>query len=90
MSHPGQDVDVGGYAFPASTQVKTAATHFGCAFISVAEGTALFGRRQSAFAPMPAGDHIGFPNAAAYGATKAALASLTRAWAAEFSPPVCV
>jgi len=29
---------------------------------------------------------IGMVGAAAYGATKAALASLTRAWAAEFSP----
>jgi NAD(P)-dependent dehydrogenase (short-subunit alcohol dehydrogenase family) len=29
---------------------------------------------------------IGLPGGAAYGATKAALASLTRAWAAEFSP----
>ena len=29
---------------------------------------------------------IGMPGGAAYGATKAALASLTRSWAAEFSP----
>jgi NAD(P)-dependent dehydrogenase (short-subunit alcohol dehydrogenase family) len=29
---------------------------------------------------------LGLSGAAAYGATKAALASLTRAWAAEFSP----
>jgi NAD(P)-dependent dehydrogenase (short-subunit alcohol dehydrogenase family) len=29
---------------------------------------------------------IGLPGGAAYGATKAALASLTRAWAAEYSP----
>jgi NAD(P)-dependent dehydrogenase (short-subunit alcohol dehydrogenase family) len=29
---------------------------------------------------------VGLPGGAAYGATKAALASLTRAWAAEFSP----
>ncbi|MCU1352784.1 MAG: family NAD(P)-dependent oxidoreductase [Acidimicrobiales bacterium] len=29
---------------------------------------------------------IGLPGAAAYGATKAALSSMTRAWAAEFSP----
>jgi NAD(P)-dependent dehydrogenase (short-subunit alcohol dehydrogenase family) len=29
---------------------------------------------------------IGLPGGAAYGATKAALASLTRSWAAEFSP----
>jgi len=29
---------------------------------------------------------IGLPNAAAYGATKATLASMTRSWAAEFSP----
>jgi NAD(P)-dependent dehydrogenase (short-subunit alcohol dehydrogenase family) len=29
---------------------------------------------------------IGLPGAAAYGATKAALSALTRAWAAEFSP----
>ena len=29
---------------------------------------------------------IGLPAAAAYGATKGALESLTRAWAAEFSP----
>lgn len=29
---------------------------------------------------------IGFPGGAAYGATKAALSSMTRAWAAEFSP----
>ena len=30
--------------------------------------------------------HVGLAGGAAYGATKAALASLTRAWAAEFSP----
>lgn len=30
--------------------------------------------------------HIGLAGGAAYGATKAALASMTRAWAAEFSP----
>jgi NAD(P)-dependent dehydrogenase (short-subunit alcohol dehydrogenase family) len=29
---------------------------------------------------------IGMPGAAAYGATKAALSSMTRSWAAEFSP----
>jgi NAD(P)-dependent dehydrogenase (short-subunit alcohol dehydrogenase family) len=29
---------------------------------------------------------IGMPGGAAYGATKAALASMTRSWAAEFSP----
>jgi NAD(P)-dependent dehydrogenase (short-subunit alcohol dehydrogenase family) len=29
---------------------------------------------------------VGFPDAAAYSATKAALGSLTRSWAAEFSP----
>jgi len=29
---------------------------------------------------------IGLASAAAYGATKAAMASLTRSWAAEFSP----
>jgi len=29
---------------------------------------------------------IGLPSGAAYGATKAALASLTRAWTAEYSP----
>ncbi len=29
---------------------------------------------------------IGLAGSAAYGATKAALSSLTRAWAAEFSP----
>jgi NAD(P)-dependent dehydrogenase (short-subunit alcohol dehydrogenase family) len=29
---------------------------------------------------------IGLPNAAAYGATKAALASMTQAWTAEYSP----
>jgi NAD(P)-dependent dehydrogenase (short-subunit alcohol dehydrogenase family) len=29
---------------------------------------------------------IGLAGAAAYGATKAALSSMTRAWAAEFSP----
>src|SRR2546428_8297125 len=29
---------------------------------------------------------LGLPGAAAYGATKAALASFTQAWAAEFSP----
>jgi NAD(P)-dependent dehydrogenase (short-subunit alcohol dehydrogenase family) len=29
---------------------------------------------------------LGLPNGAAYGATKAALASLTRAWTAEYSP----
>jgi NAD(P)-dependent dehydrogenase (short-subunit alcohol dehydrogenase family) len=29
---------------------------------------------------------IGLPNGAAYGATKAALVSLTQAWAAEYSP----
>jgi NAD(P)-dependent dehydrogenase (short-subunit alcohol dehydrogenase family) len=30
--------------------------------------------------------HVGLPGGAAYGATKAALAAMTRAWAAEFSP----
>jgi NAD(P)-dependent dehydrogenase (short-subunit alcohol dehydrogenase family) len=30
--------------------------------------------------------HIGMPGGAAYGATKAALAAMTRSWAAEFSP----
>lgn len=30
--------------------------------------------------------HVGLAGGAAYGATKAALSSLTRAWAAEFSP----
>lgn len=30
--------------------------------------------------------HIGFAGGAAYGATKAALSSMTRSWAAEFSP----
>jgi NAD(P)-dependent dehydrogenase (short-subunit alcohol dehydrogenase family) len=30
--------------------------------------------------------HVGLAGGAAYGATKAALASLTRSWAAEFSP----
>jgi len=30
--------------------------------------------------------HIGMPGGAAYGGTKGALASMTRAWAAEFSP----
>lgn len=30
--------------------------------------------------------HVGLAGGAAYGATKAALTSLTRAWAAEFSP----
>jgi NAD(P)-dependent dehydrogenase (short-subunit alcohol dehydrogenase family) len=29
---------------------------------------------------------IGLPGGAAYGATKAALAAMTRAWAVEFSP----
>jgi NAD(P)-dependent dehydrogenase (short-subunit alcohol dehydrogenase family) len=29
---------------------------------------------------------VGLPNAAAYSATKGALASMTRSWAAEFSP----
>ncbi|MFE4826735.1 SDR family NAD(P)-dependent oxidoreductase [Streptomyces sp. NPDC056672] len=33
-----------------------------------------------------AGGQIGIPGAAAYSATKAALAALTRCWAAEFSP----
>ena len=32
---------------------------------------------------------IGLSGGAAYGATKAALSSMTRAWAAEFSPAVC-
>ena len=32
---------------------------------------------------------IGLAGGAAYGATKAALASMTRAWAAEFSPAAC-
>jgi NAD(P)-dependent dehydrogenase (short-subunit alcohol dehydrogenase family) len=53
----------------------------------------------AAFAPMMAANgrgsivnicsmaaQIGLAGAAAYGATKAALASMTRAWAAEFSP----
>jgi len=30
--------------------------------------------------------HVGMPGGAAYGATKAALAAMTRSWAAEFSP----
>jgi NAD(P)-dependent dehydrogenase (short-subunit alcohol dehydrogenase family) len=30
--------------------------------------------------------HVGMPGGAAYGATKGALAAMTRAWAAEFSP----
>jgi NAD(P)-dependent dehydrogenase (short-subunit alcohol dehydrogenase family) len=30
--------------------------------------------------------HIGMPGNAAYGATKGALAAMTRSWAAEFSP----
>jgi NAD(P)-dependent dehydrogenase (short-subunit alcohol dehydrogenase family) len=30
--------------------------------------------------------HVGLPGAAAYGATKAALTAMSRAWAAEFSP----
>jgi NAD(P)-dependent dehydrogenase (short-subunit alcohol dehydrogenase family) len=30
--------------------------------------------------------HIGMPGGAAYGATKGALAAMTRAWASEFSP----
>jgi NAD(P)-dependent dehydrogenase (short-subunit alcohol dehydrogenase family) len=30
---------------------------------------------------------VGQPNTAAYGATKAALASFTRSWAAEYGPP---
>jgi NAD(P)-dependent dehydrogenase (short-subunit alcohol dehydrogenase family) len=30
--------------------------------------------------------HVGLPGSAAYGATKAALTAMTRAWAAEFSP----
>ena len=30
--------------------------------------------------------HVGLPGGAAYGATKAALSALSRAWAAEFSP----
>ena len=30
--------------------------------------------------------HVGLPGGAAYGATKAALTTLTRSWAAEFSP----
>ena len=30
---------------------------------------------------------IGMPGNAAYGATKGALAAMTRSWAAEFSPP---
>ncbi len=30
--------------------------------------------------------HIGMPGGAAYGATKGALAAMTRSWAAEFSP----
>ncbi|MEV8390460.1 MULTISPECIES: SDR family oxidoreductase [unclassified Streptomyces] len=33
-----------------------------------------------------AGGQIGIPGSAAYSATKAALAALTRCWAAEFSP----
>ena len=32
---------------------------------------------------------IGLAGGAAYGATKAALSSMTRSWAAEFSPEVC-
>jgi NAD(P)-dependent dehydrogenase (short-subunit alcohol dehydrogenase family) len=30
--------------------------------------------------------HVGMPGGAAYGGTKAALAAMTRSWAAEYSP----
>ena len=32
---------------------------------------------------------VGLPGSAAYGATKAALESMTRAWATEYSPQAC-
>lgn len=51
----------------------------------VARGMAARGRGSIVNITSPAGDK-GFPGTSVYGATKAALASLTRTWAAEFGP----
>lgn len=51
----------------------------------VARGMAARGRGAIVNITSPAGDK-GFPGTSVYGATKAALASLTRTWAAEFGP----
>jgi NAD(P)-dependent dehydrogenase (short-subunit alcohol dehydrogenase family) len=38
------------------------------------------------FGPTPMAGHVGLAGGAAYGATKASMTALSRAWAAEFSP----
>jgi NAD(P)-dependent dehydrogenase (short-subunit alcohol dehydrogenase family) len=93
------DIDVlvnnAGYALWAPTE-KTSAEEFDAMFASNVRAPYLL---VGAFAPAMAAKgsgsiinissmagRIGLPNGAAYGATKAALASLAQSWTAEYSP----
>jgi NAD(P)-dependent dehydrogenase (short-subunit alcohol dehydrogenase family) len=78
---PTQDLDMGTFDRLFASNVRAAFQLVG----ALAPGMAERGNGSIVSLDSMAG-HVGLAGGAAYGATKAALSAMTRAWAAEFSP----
>src|SRR5713226_999283 len=81
LANRASDLDVAGFDALFASNVRAAF----CLVAAFAPGMAARGKGSIINVGSMAGQ-IGLAGGAAYGATKAALSSMTRAWAAEFSP----